>query len=46
MQLGDVHQTFADINKLINDYNYKPNTTIEEGVKSFINWYKNYYLKI
>lgn len=43
MQAGDVHQTWADVSKLQNDYDYKPNTSIEKGVETFINWYKTYY---
>ena len=43
MQLGDIKTTFADsryIEKLIG---YKPNTSLKEGVKKFISWYKNFY---
>ena len=43
MQAGDVHQTWADVSKLQNDYAYKPNTSVEEGVETFINWYKSYH---
>lgn len=43
MQPGDVYRTWADVNNLIRDYEYQPNTTIKKGVKSFVNWYKNYY---
>ncbi|MDN3493751.1 NAD-dependent epimerase [Winogradskyella bathintestinalis] len=43
MQPGDVERTWADVDELIKDYNYSPNTTIKHGVKSFIDWFKNYY---
>jgi UDP-glucuronate 4-epimerase len=43
MQLGDVQQTWADTNLLVNIVNYKPSTTIDIGVKEFVNWYKKYY---
>ena len=43
MQLGDVDKTFSNTSKLERDYGYKPNTSIEEGVENFINWYMNYY---
>mgnify|MGYP001365476055 CR=1 FL=1 len=43
MQAGDVHQTWADVSKLQNDYDYKSNTSIEMGVENFINWYKTYF---
>ena len=45
MQAGDVHQTWADVSKLQNDYYYKPNTSVEKGVEAFVNWYKMYYEK-
>ncbi|MDD3048722.1 MAG: NAD-dependent epimerase/dehydratase family protein [Bacilli bacterium] len=43
MQKGDVKSTFADISELIKDTSYKPKTNIEEGLKKFIEWYKEYY---
>ncbi|RXI39047.1 NAD-dependent epimerase [Malaciobacter mytili] len=43
MQDGDVESTYADVNDLIKDFNYKPNTTLEKGIKEFVNWYKEYY---
>ncbi|GGW63319.1 UDP-glucuronate 4-epimerase [Winogradskyella epiphytica] len=43
MQPGDVERTWADVDELIKDYDYQPNTSIKHGVKSFIDWYKNYY---
>jgi putative UDP-glucuronic acid epimerase len=43
MQMGDVQRTWADVSELIKDYNYKPSTSIEEGIKEFVNWYKEYY---
>lgn len=43
MQPGDVERTWADVDELIKDYDYRPNTSIKDGVKYFIDWYKNYY---
>jgi len=43
MQPGDVERTWANVDDLIKDYDYQPNTTIESGVSAFINWYKKYY---
>jgi len=43
MQSGDVYKTYADVSDLINDFDFKPNTTIEEGLKKFIDWYRDYY---
>ncbi len=45
MQLGDVNKTYADVKKLINDYEYKPSTNINDGVSLFVDWYKKYYNK-
>ena len=45
MQLGDVEITFADIDELIKDFNFKPNTSLRDGLKSFCIWYKDYYQK-
>ena len=42
MQQGDVYQTYADISELINDFNFRPETSIEEGLKEFVEWYKAY----
>ncbi|MEN8886540.1 MAG: NAD-dependent epimerase [Winogradskyella sp.] len=43
MQPGDVVRTWADVDDLIKDYDYSPNTSIQAGVKHFIDWYKQYY---
>lgn len=45
IQPGDVERTWADVDQLIKDYDYRPNTSIKEGVKSFVQWYKEYYNK-
>jgi len=37
IQPGDVERTWANVDDLINDYDYKPNTTISHGVKAFVN---------
>ena len=42
MQQGDVPRTFADVDELIKDYKYSPNTEIKSGIQSFINWFVNY----
>ena len=39
MQPGDVSQTYADVSDLMEDYQYKPKTTIDEGLKRFVKWY-------
>ena len=43
MQAGDVHQTFADTTSLERDYNYKPQITVDKGIKEFVLWYKGFY---
>ena len=43
MQPGDVPDTYADVDQLIQDVNYKPETTVQEGIKRFITWSRNYY---
>ncbi|MET0636781.1 MAG: NAD-dependent epimerase [Chitinophagaceae bacterium] len=43
MQAGDVQDTWADVDDLINHFNYRPDTTIQDGLKHFINWFREYY---
>ncbi|MCF8226816.1 MAG: NAD-dependent epimerase [Bacteroidales bacterium] len=43
MQPGDVEKTWADVNDLISDFDYRPRTPVEEGVDHFIKWYRAYY---
>ena len=43
MQPGDVEKTWANVDDLIKDYDYRPNTPIQKGVDAFIDWYKHYY---
>ena len=42
MQAGDVYQTYADVSELERDFDFKPETTIEEGLEKFVAWYKEY----
>jgi UDP-glucuronate 4-epimerase len=46
MQTGDVVETYADISESERDLDFQPTTRIEEGIASFINWYKSYYGEI
>jgi len=43
LQPGDVPKTFANVEELVKDFNYKPETSIKEGVGNFVKWYKEYY---
>ena len=43
LQLGDVPDTYADIDNLKIKFNYKPSTSVIKGVFNFVKWYKDYY---
>lgn len=43
MQAGDVPITYANIDDLVDDIDFKPDTNIEDGITKFVNWYKAYY---
>lgn len=43
MQNGDVYETFADTQKLDNEYGYEPSTQLVEGIGKFVGWYKGFY---
>jgi len=45
MQPGDVPATYADIDDLYRDVGFKPYTSIDEGIRKFVEWYKGYYPK-
>ena len=44
MQLGDVERTFVDTKSIKSNINIKPETPLEEGLKKFVNWYKDFYI--
>lgn len=43
MQPGDVPATYADVEDLILDVDYKPTTRVEDGIAKFVEWYRSYY---
>jgi UDP-glucuronate 4-epimerase len=43
MQPGDVPATWADVNDLVEDFGYKPAVTVGEGVRNFVEWYREFY---
>lgn len=43
LQPGDVPDTYADVSDLVNDVNYKPDTSVESGIARFVEWYRGYY---
>ena len=43
LQPGDVPDTYADVTDLIKAVDYKPATTVEQGISAFVEWYRAYY---
>src|SRR5919199_236596 len=43
LQPGDVLTTYADVENLVKDVGFKPDTSIEKGIESFVAWYRDYY---
>jgi len=43
MQPGDVPETYANVDDLIRDVGFKPDTPIEEGISRFVQWYRSYH---
>ena len=45
MQPGDVEVTYADTTPLERDYGFKPNTPLRDGLRKFVEWYKEFYVE-
>jgi len=43
LQPGDVPDTYADVQDLVRDVDYKPDMSVEQGVANFVDWYRGYY---
>ena len=43
LQPGDVPETYADVEDLVRDVGFKPDTAIEVGIERFVTWYREYY---
>lgn len=43
MQDGDVVSTYADVSELVKDFDYKPDTNLNDGINKFVNWYTEFY---
>lgn len=43
LQLGDVPDTYADVEALVDDVDYRPKTNIKQGIGNFVTWYKDYF---
>ena len=41
LQAGDVPDTYADVAEMVEQFQYKPATTVEEGIQRFVAWYRN-----
>ncbi len=43
MQAGDVPDNYANTEELVKEFHYQPTTMVEDGVRLFVDWYRNYY---
>jgi UDP-glucuronate 4-epimerase len=43
MQPGDVMETYAEVGDLMRDVGFKPQTSIEDGIRDFVAWYRGHY---
>ena len=43
LQPGDVPDTYANVEDLVRDLGYKPDTTVEQGIRNFVDWYREYF---
>jgi UDP-glucuronate 4-epimerase len=43
LQAGDVPDTYADIGDLVDEFQYRPSTSVEQGIDRFVAWYRDYY---
>ena len=43
LQAGDVPDTYADVEELVREFDYRPETPVEEGIKRFVAWYRAYF---
>ena len=43
LQPGDVPDTYAQVDDLVKQFDYKPTTTVHNGIHCFVDWYRNYY---
>jgi UDP-glucuronate 4-epimerase len=43
LQTGDVPETYANVDDLVNHFHYKPSTSVEDGINHFVSWYRDYF---
>ena len=45
LQVGDVPDTYANVGDLVEQFHYKPATTVKDGIQQFVDWYLEFYRK-
>ena len=43
LQPGDMPDTYANVDDLVEQFHYQPTTMVKDGVQRFVDWYRNYY---
>ena len=43
LQAGDVPETYANVDDLVEQFHYKPATSVEDGINHFVSWYRDYF---
>tara|TARA_B110000503_G_scaffold87784_1_gene133244 strand:- start:510 stop:719 length:210 start_codon:yes stop_codon:yes gene_type:complete len=43
LQPGDVPNTYANVDDLVEQFHYKPATTVQDGIQRFVDWYRDYF---
>jgi len=43
LQAGDVPDTYANVEDLVENFSYKPNTSVKDGISNFVAWYRDYF---
>jgi UDP-glucuronate 4-epimerase len=43
LQDGDVPDTYANVEDLVKEFDYKPDMSVKQGVANFVKWYKDFY---
>jgi len=43
LQAGDVPETYANVDDLVEQFDYKPSTSVEDGINRFVSWYRDYF---
>jgi len=43
LQAGDVPDTYANVDDLVEQFHYKPATTVKDGIQRFVDWYLEFY---